>query len=284
MDRQQKSIVENYSKKRDIHNIIFKENSLINEFKHIDVKEKNTIKIKIERNSEVNIFLSLSKKEYEENFLFLDIEVFENSKLNYIFLVNENAANQNTHHQFSLHKNAKLNMINGFFSKELKSIVSVDLNGEGSEVLLNSVVISSDKSNQSVDSKITHYAPNSYGDMYNIAIAKDQGKVILNGIEKIKKGNFQANSFQTLKGIILSDEATVEVNPILLIDEYDVKAGHGATIGKIEEEQMYYLQSRGLTKLEAEKMIINSYINPIVDKINDEDIHKDFERAINKKI
>lgn len=115
MERQQKSIVENYSEKRDIHNIIFKENSLINEFKHIDVKEKNTIKIKIERNSEVNIFLSLSKKEYEENFLFLDIEVFENSKLNYIFLVNENAVNQNTHHQFSLHKNAKLNMINGFF-------------------------------------------------------------------------------------------------------------------------------------------------------------------------
>ena len=67
MERQQKSIVENYSEKRDIHNIIFKENSLINEFKHIDVKEKNTIKIKIERNSEVNIFLSLSKKEYEEN-------------------------------------------------------------------------------------------------------------------------------------------------------------------------------------------------------------------------
>ena len=63
-------------------------------------------------------------------------------------------------------------------------------------------------------------------------------------LKKIEKGMKNSNAFQTLKGIITSDQAIVEVNPILLIDEYDVKAGHGATIGKIEERILYYLNMR----------------------------------------
>ena len=84
--------------------------------------------------------------------------------------------------------------------------------------------------------------------MHNIAIANANGKVILNGVEKILKGMKNSNAYQSLKGIIASDEATIEVNPILLIDEYDVKAGHGATIGKLDENSLYYLMSRGLDK------------------------------------
>ena len=57
-----------------------------------------------------------------------------------------------------------------------------------------------------------------------------------------------SNVYQTLKGIITSNEAIVEVNPILIIDEYDISAGHAATVGKIEEEALFYLMSRGLTK------------------------------------
>jgi Fe-S cluster assembly protein SufD len=90
----------------------------------------------------------------------------------------------------------------------------------------------------------------------------------------------QAHAFQTLKGIILSDQAIVNVNPILLIDEYDVKAGHGATIGKLEAEQLYYLQSRGLTKQQAEKLIIHGFIKPIIDHIKDEVIATRIEEKI----
>ena len=57
-----------------------------------------------------------------------------------------------------------------------------------------------------------------------------------------------SNAYQSLKGIIGSDRAVIEVNPILLIDEYDVKAGHGATIGKLDEFSLYYLMSRGLNR------------------------------------
>jgi Fe-S cluster assembly protein SufD len=76
----------------------------------------------------------------------------------------------------------------------------------------------------------------------------------------------------------------VDVNPILLIDEYDVKAGHGATVGKIEEQQLYYLQSRGLTKAEAEKLIIKGYIKPILDEMHDQALIERLEQTIYERI
>jgi len=94
----------------------------------------------------------------------------------------------------------------------------------------------------------------------------------------------QANAFQTLKGIITSDLAIVEVNPILLIDEFDVKAGHGATIGKIEEESLYYLMSRGLSRVEAEKLIINGFLKPVIDEIDDEPLRERFVGLVNSRI
>jgi Fe-S cluster assembly protein SufD len=120
--------------------------------------------------------------------------------------------------------------------------------------------------------------------MTNIGIANKNGKIVLNGVEKIEMGMKNANAFQTLKGIITSDTASVEVNPILLIDEYDVKAGHGATIGKIAEDQLFYLRSRGLTQKEAEKLIINGFIRPIVDEIDDEPLKERFVHVVNSRI
>ena len=66
--------------------------------------------------------------------------------------------------------------------------------------------------NKPFDVHMTHYAPYSYGDMYNVGIANGKGRVTLNGVEKIEKGMKQANAFQTLKGIILSDFSMVDVN------------------------------------------------------------------------
>ena len=160
----------------------------------------------------------------------------------------------------------------------------VDLVGEGAEVNMRAIALSSDNHIQNIDVLIVHKAPNTYGNMTNIGIANKSGKIILNGVEKIEKGMKNANAFQTLKGIITSDKAVVEVNPILLIDEYDVKAGHGATIGKIEEEQLYYIQSRGLTRAEAEKLIINGFLQPIIDEIDDEPLRERFVSLVNSRI
>src|SRR5699024_12600025 len=87
---------------------------------------------------------------------------------------------------------------------------------------------------------------------------------IYNAIEKIEDGATRANAEQESRVLMLSKGARVDANPILLIDEDDVTAGHAASVGRIDELQMYYLQSRGITPDEAKRLIIHGFLAPVV--------------------
>lgn len=244
----------------------------------------DSLTIVVSENTSIKIILEVASKDALENNYKLNLIAKENSHVKYL-LVSELASEKALlEHYFTAERFASLDLIGGFVSNVIEAKMHVDLVGEGAEVNMRAVAVSSDNHKQTIDVLIVHKAPNTYGNMTNIGIANKQGKIILNGVEKIEKGMKNANAFQTLKGIITSDEAVVEVNPILLIDEYDVKAGHGATIGKIEEDQLYYLQSRGLNRKEAEKLIINGFLQPIIDEIDDEPLRDRFVNLVNSRI
>ena len=156
--------------------------------------------------------------------------------------------------------------------------------GKGANVHIRVVAISSTNNEQNIDIELIHQAPYSTGLMHNIAIANNNGKIILNGVEKIEQGMIKVDAYQSLKGIITSDDAVIEVNPILLIDEHDIKAGHGATVGKLDEHSIYYLMSRGLTKKEAEKLMINGLLSPLIDAITDQELKERFINLVNDRL
>lgn len=242
------------------------------------------LNIVVSENSSVKIILEVASKETTDHFYNLTLTAKPNAQVKYLLVSELASKNAVLNHHFYGERDSKLDIIGGFISDILQAKMSVDLKGEGSEVKMRAVAVSSDDHQQNVDVHITHKAPNSYGDMTNIGIANKRGKIILNGVEKIEKGMKNANAFQTLKGIITSDTASVEVNPILLIDEYDVKAGHGATIGKIEEDVLFYLRSRGLSQSEAEKLVINGFLQPVIDEIDDEELKERFVSIVNSRI
>ncbi len=110
-------------------------------------------------------------------------------------------------------------------------------------------VLFTDKENiHAITINIEHLAPYSVGKIINHGIVKDKGVLHVDGIGKINQGMNASNSQQQTHIITLSSDAKVSANPYLLIDEYDVLAGHGAGIGKVDEEELYYLMSRGLKK------------------------------------
>lgn len=238
----------------------------------------------VSENTSIKIILEIASQDLNENKYKLNLIAKENSKVKYLLVSELESKKALLDHYFTAERYASLNLIGGFVSNVIEAKMHVDLVGEGAEVNMRAIALSSDHHIQNIDVLIVHKAPNTYGNMTNIGIANKNGKIILNGVEKIEKGMKNANAFQTLKGIITSDQAIVEVNPILLIDEYDVKAGHGATIGKIEEEQLYYIQSRGLTREQAERLIINGFLQPIIDEIDDEPLRERFVSLVNSRI
>jgi len=242
------------------------------------------LNIIVSENSSVKIILEVSSKETTDHNYNISLTAKQNAQVKYLLVSELASKNAVLEHNFYGERDSKLNLIGGFISDILQAKMNVELLGEGSEVKIRAIAVSSDDHNQTIDVHITHKAPNSYGDMTNIGIANKRGKIILNGVEKIEKGMKNANAFQTLKGIITSDTASVEVNPILLIDEYDVKAGHGATIGKIQEDVLFYLRSRGLSHAEAEKLVINGFLQPVIDEIDDEELRERFVSIVNSRI
>ena len=250
----------------------------------IEDEYSDAFEIVVSENTSIKIILEVMSDQITDNNYHIKLHAKSNSQIKYLLISELSSHNANLEHKFIVERDAKLDLIGGFVSNIIVAKMNVELVGEGAEVKLRAIAVSSDDHQQNIDVMITHKAPNTFGDMTNIGIANKRGKIVLNGVEKIEKGMKHANAFQTLKGIITSDEARVEVNPILLIDEYDVKAGHGATIGKIAEDALFYLRSRGLTQQEAEKLIINGFLRPVIDEIDDEPLRERFVHVVNSRI
>lgn len=266
--------------------LIIPKNQIIDEPIKVTIEDDNneSLNIIVSENSSIKIILEIASRDLTKNNYKLNLVAKQNSQVKYLLVAELNSKDALLEHYFTAERDAKMDLVGGFVSDVINAKMHVDLVGQGAEVKMRAVAVSSDQNIQNIDVLIVHKAPDTFGDMTNIGIANKNGKIILNGVEKIEKGMKRANAFQTLKGIITSDTAVVEVNPILLIDEFDVKAGHGATIGKLEEDQLYYLQSRGLTKSEAEKLIVNGFLKPIIDEIDDEPLKERFVTLVNSRI
>jgi Fe-S cluster assembly protein SufD len=250
----------------------------------IEDDNNESLEIVVSENTSIKIILELASQETTPHHYNLMLTAQQNAQVKYLLVSELSSKKALVEHYFTAARDAKLDLIGGFVSDIIDAKMHVELKGEGAEVKMRAVAVSSDENKQNIDVLIIHQAPNTIGDMTNIGIANKKGKIVLNGVEKIEKGMKNANAFQTLKGVITSDQAIVEVNPILLIDEFDVKAGHGATIGKIEENQLYYLMSRGLTQTQAEKLIINGFLKPVIDEIDDEPLKERFIHLVNSRI
>ena len=266
------------------HTFTVPKNTVVETPIHVKLSDNIQYHFHVESNCELTLIVEFEPLSNHQNQVDLSLDIQPNSHVKYVLISEEKDTKITINQTVNVSEDANIHLISGFLSKALDVDLKVNLNGQNARAMVNAIAVSNDQQQQTIDVHLTHYAPYSYGDMYNVGISNGYGRVTLNGVEKIEKGMKQANSFQTLKGIILSDFSMVDVNPILLIDEYDVKAGHGATVGKIEDQQLYYLQSRGLTKVEAEKLIIKGYIKPILDEINDQVLVERLEQTIYERI
>lgn len=267
--------------------LIIPESTVIKEPINITLIKDNNEELDfiVGKNSDISILLEVADDSKDKSDYKINFTAKENSNVKYLLIAAIESSEALLNHVFNVEKYANLHILAGLVSNVLTAKLDVRVNGEGASVNINSIAVSSDEHSQAIDVYMVHNAPRTYGNMTNIGIANKKGKVILNGIEKIENGMKDSEVFQTLKGIITSDEAIIEVNPILLIEEYDLKAaGHAATVGKIDDEMLFYLQSRGLTKKEAEKLVINGFIRPVIDEITNEDLKERFTNLVNSRI
>jgi Fe-S cluster assembly protein SufD len=156
--------------------------------------------------------------------------------------------------------------------------------GDGSYGDTKIVTIGRGKQIQNFTTKTIHYGKRTEGFILKHGVAIEEATSIFNGIGKIEHGASKSDAEQTSRILMLSNKARGDANPILLIDENDVKAGHAASVGKIDELQMYYLMSRGISRREAERLIILGFLAPVIETIPVETVKKQFLSVIERKL
>ncbi|MBX5320223.1 Fe-S cluster assembly protein SufD [Staphylococcus caprae] len=161
---------------------------------------------------------------------------------------------------------------------------TTNLVGDRSTSELKSVVVGTGDQKINLTSKIVQYGKETDGYILKHGVMKENASSVFNGIGYIKHGGTKSIANQESRVLMLSENARGDANPILLIDEDDVEAGHAASVGRVDPEQLYYLMSRGISRTEAERLVIHGFLDPVVRELPIEYVKRQLREVIERKV
>lgn len=248
-----------------------------------------TILLQAEKSSQVRIIERFEDAENASSIFtnamhFFDID--ENARVDYTKIQRE------SHSTFHLHQISNSQKSDSRFysyvsdigGKTVRNNHSTYLKGQNTETHLLGTYIASDQ--QSIDNQtfIDHAMPNCYSNELYKGIVAGRAKGIFNGKILVRPDAQKTNAFQQNANMILSPHAVVDAKPQLEIFADDVKCSHGATIGQLDEESIFYLKTRGLSDHDAKRMLQKAFVNEVVDHIEHEAINAFAHEIVEKKI
>jgi Fe-S cluster assembly protein SufD len=271
-------IKENANIDKPIH-VIFNSHA-----KENDVFVNHKIIIVAEKNSNATIAESHLGQEGLKYFSNVSTDVFveENATLKHYKLQNDkrdsfhvsyNAVEvqENANYEsFTLHKGADLSRTEMF----------IDLIGEGAKCLCDGGYLTAQSRHSDITSYIKHSKGNTFSNQMIKGVASEESKSVYQGKIYVARDAQKVDGNQLHKALLLSPKAEVDCKPELEIYADDVKCSHGATIGELDDKQLFYLRSRGISKEDARSLLIEAFLDDLLVRISDKQIREAFSSKI----
>ncbi len=166
------------------------------------------------------------------------------------------------------HKRATVEWIDGNFGSNVTmKYPAVILKGEGSKAQIISIAVAGKNQHQDAGAKVIHLAPNTRSNIIAKSISKDGGRASYRGLLKVVKGAYNAQATVQCDALLLDAQSRSDTYPTIDVKEQRVDIGHEASVSNVSDEQLFYLQSRGLTEQQARAMIINGFIDVFVKEL-----------------
>ncbi len=166
------------------------------------------------------------------------------------------------------YKEATMEWVDGNLGSKLTmKYPSVYMLGEGAHAEILSIAFAGTGQHQDAGGKVVHGAPHTSSIITSKSISKDGGRSSYRGLVKVANGAKGARSKVVCDALILDKDSRSDTYPVMEIDESDVSIAHEASVSRIQEEQLFYLMSRGLSETEASTMIVNGFIEPLVKEL-----------------
>ncbi len=157
------------------------------------------------------------------------------------------------------------------------------LEGEGAEAKLSGCYFGSETQHYDFHTYQNHKSGHSVSDLLFKGALRGRARMIYQGLIKIHPGAQRSDAYQANRNLILSDKARADSIPSLEIEANDVRCTHGATVGQVDDEQLFYLMSRGLTRHDAELLVIGGFFAPVLDRIPADSLRALVTAAVERK-
>jgi len=274
-------IDKNYSKKDHVNIlnfIISNSGASINHIRKLIVSNQNSKSVFIEE------FISLNSI---ENFSTSVTEIFqeENSEIEYLNIQND----KNNFHFNSINISQKQNSISNCFTFSysgalVRNNLNIKLKEKNCYSNMYGFYALREKSHVDNHTTVDHIDENSISNEHYKGIMDNNSNGVFNGKIFVRKKAQKTNAFQSNNNILLSDEAKINTKPQLEIWADDVKCSHGCTVGQLNKEAIFYLQSRGISKEKAISMLLGAFSEEIIEKIENQFVKQKIKKITYKKL
>lgn len=223
------------------------------------------------KQSKSTIFLNEQNTKNIKNNSVYELYLDNDSIVDFIIHSNQPSATKILNLCANINKNATLNIYTINISGELvKNNYYINLNKKNSECNFNGIGLLNKKNHIDNYIEINHNRKNTTSNLKYNNILNDYSKGIFYARTVINKGCSQSKASQSNKNMLLSKHSSIQSNPQLIINNDDVQCSHGSTTGEIDSDVLFYMQSRGIKLEQAKKMLINSFLFNLINKIENQ--------------
>jgi Fe-S cluster assembly protein SufD len=216
----------------------------------------------------------------------VELFVEQAARLEYVSL--QNLSRETWHfatHHARVERDAKLDWVaGGFGSKKGKIRIQNDLAGQGAESTVTGAYFADGSQHLDYDTFQEHIAPNTTSDFAFKGALRDTATAVWRGMIRVERDAQKTNAYQENRNLLLSPDAHADSIPGLEILANDVRCTHGATLGQVDREQLFYLMARGLSRGEAERLIVRGFFQDILDRIDLEPVREALAQALETRI
>jgi Fe-S cluster assembly protein SufD len=210
----------------------------------------------------------------------------EGSKFEFVSI--QNLSRETWHfasHHARVGRDAELDWIaGGFGSKKGKVRIQNDLAGEGATSRVTGAYFTDGDQHLDYDTFQEHIAPNTTSDFAFKGALRDAATTVWRGMIRVEPDAQKTNAYQENRNLLLSKDAHADSIPGLEILANDVRCTHGATLGQVDREQLFYLMARGLSRAEAERLIVRGFFQDVLDRIELEPVREALADALEARI
>jgi Fe-S cluster assembly protein SufD len=216
----------------------------------------------------------------------VELFVEQGAKLEYVSL--QNLSRETWHfaaHHARVERDAELDWVaGGFGSKKGKIRIQNDLAGPGATSRVTGAYFADATQHLDYDTFQEHIAPNTTSDFAFKGALRDSARTVWRGMIRVEKDAQKTNAYQENRNLLLSKDAHADSIPGLEILANDVRCTHGATLGRIDRDELFYCMARGLSRAEAERLIVRGFFQDVLDRIELEPVREALGQALDARI